>query len=138
MMSEQPIAAYGSWPSPVGTAALTADTVGLSEVLLDADTGLYWLESRPSEGGRTVLVHQLPDGQTVDVTPAPANVRSRVHEYGGGAAAVRGELVVYSEFADNRLYRLQVPATGAAPTVIETAPDVVTAPALSVALAVRA
>ena len=98
------IAPYGTWRSPVTPELVTGATVGLGEVRADGDD-VYWLESRASEGGRTVLV-RFANGQRHDVTPEPFNVRSRVHEYGGGAYAVADGLVVFSNFADNRLYRL--------------------------------
>lgn len=97
---------FGTWPSPITTASLTASEARLDEVAVDgADT--YWIEGRPWEGGRCVLVrYDGATGATVDVTPAPWNVRSRVHEYGGGPYAVRDGLVVFSDFADGRLRRL--------------------------------
>src|SRR5207244_9733153 len=67
---------------------------------------VYWLELRPSEGGRHVLVRATDDGRILDVTPSGTNVRTRVHEYGGGAFLVKGETVFFSNFEDQRLYRL--------------------------------
>jgi len=66
---------------------------------------VYWLEGRPNEGGRNVVVLRTPDGRTEDVTPQPLNARTRVHEYGGGNFAVDGGEVYFSNFADQRLYR---------------------------------
>ena len=66
---------------------IVADTVGLASPGVDGED-LYWLEQRPQEGGRSVLVRRTQDGQTADLTPAPFNVRTRVHEYGGGAYIV--------------------------------------------------
>jgi dipeptidyl aminopeptidase/acylaminoacyl peptidase len=67
---------------------------------------VFWLEGRPAEAGRRVLVRAAADGSTSDLTPPPFNVRSRVHEYGGGSYVVAGGVVVFSNFADGRLYRL--------------------------------
>ncbi|MDQ3094697.1 MAG: S9 family peptidase, partial [Actinomycetota bacterium] len=80
-MTDAPVltAPYGSWPSPITTELLTAGTVGLSETRIDGDD-VYWIEGRASEGGRAVLVRRTSDGHCVDLTPAPFNVRSRVHE----------------------------------------------------------
>jgi dipeptidyl aminopeptidase/acylaminoacyl peptidase len=78
--------------------------VGLSGVTVDGPD-VYWLESRPSEGGRSVLVRLTPDGSVCDVTPPPFNVRTRVHEYGGRCHTVEGGTVYFSDFADDRLYR---------------------------------
>ena len=72
----------------------------------------YWLEGRALEGGRNVLMRGDAEGVVSEVTPPGSNVRSRVHEYGGGAYVVRDRHVVFSEFADSRLYRL-APAGGA-------------------------
>ena len=66
---------------------------------------MYWAETRPLEGGRTVLARRRADGPAEDVTPAGHNGRTRVHEYGGGAYAVHGGLVYFAEFTDQRLYR---------------------------------
>jgi dipeptidyl aminopeptidase/acylaminoacyl peptidase len=74
-------------------------------VALDGDD-IYWLEGRPAEGGRNVLVRRTPDGAIADVTPPPFNVRTRVHEYGGGAYLVDRGVVWFSNFADQRVYRL--------------------------------
>ena len=75
---------------------------------LDGDD-VYWLEGRPSEGGRNVLVRRRADGVIEDVTPMPFNVRTRVHEYGGGAYLVDCGTVWVSNFAVQRVY--QVDAT---------------------------
>ncbi len=84
---------------------VAAQGVRCGAVSLDGDD-IYWLEGRPAEGGRSVLVRRTPDGRISDVTPAPFNVRTRVHEYGGGAYVISRGLVYFSNFADQRLYRL--------------------------------
>jgi len=107
-------APYGSWTSPLSIEALVSGVVGLREPLLDGGH-LYWLEARPTEGGRQVVVRRAPDGSTRDVSPAGVNVRSRVHEYGGGAHAVSGGTLVYSNWADGRLYAMVPGDAGPAP-----------------------
>jgi dipeptidyl aminopeptidase/acylaminoacyl peptidase len=79
----------------------------LSEVWLD-DGYVYWLEGRPQEQGRNVVVRAGADGEPTDVTPPPYNARARVHEYGGGSWTVHNGTVYFSNFADGRLYR-QIP-----------------------------
>jgi dipeptidyl aminopeptidase/acylaminoacyl peptidase len=79
----------------------------LGSVALDGDD-LYWIEGRPEDGGRNVLVKRSADGRIADVTPAGTNVRTRVHEYGGAAYTVSRGIVYYTEFADQRLYRLEL------------------------------
>lgn len=95
---------YGAWVSPITTELLTADTVNLSSVCIDGED-VYWLEGRPSEGGRNVLV-RCASGQAVDITPLPYNVRTRVHEYGGGAYLAQEGMVWFVNFEDQRIYRI--------------------------------
>ena len=101
----------GTWKSPISARAVAAGAVRLRHVAIDGDD-VYWVEARPEEGGRRVLVRWTPGGRTRDVTPAGTNVRTRVHEYGGASYAVSNGSVYYSEFADQRLYRL---TSGASP-----------------------
>ncbi len=97
-------APYGSWKSPITSALIVSETVDLQEAFCDgADT--YWIEGRPNEGGRSVLVKQDQNGRTTDVTPDPFNVRTRVHEYGGGAYTVVDGVAYCSNFSDNLVYR---------------------------------
>jgi len=99
------VSPYGEWKSPITTKMLVAGSVRLGGIALDGECA-YWLEGRPSEGGRNVLVCRDTDGAVRDVTPAPFNVRTRAHEYGGGAFLVRGGRVWFVNFADQRLYQL--------------------------------
>ena len=92
---------FGSWPSPISVDLAVGSSRGLSEPRPDGDD-LYVLESRPDEAGRVALLRRTPDGTFSDMAPE-LNVRTRVHEYGGGAYAVAAGVVVFSEFADNRL-----------------------------------
>ena len=103
-MSEPQIAPYGSWKSPVTSDLIVSETTALGQIALDGDD-VYWVEMRPTEGGRNVIVRRTPDGRIADVTPAPFNVRTRVHEYGGGAFAVADGVVYFCNFDDQRLYR---------------------------------
>lgn len=107
---------YGSWPSPITTAMVASAGVGLREPGTNG-ADVFWVESRPADGGRCVLVRAGVNGDApADLTPAPFNVRSRVHEYGGGAWAAAGDIVVFSHYADNRLYRTDL--AGAPPVPI--------------------
>ena len=118
MIDEPTIAPYGSWRSPISVDHVVGHTILLGEPWLDGDD-LYWLEGRPSEGGRRVLVRREPDGTSTELTPAPTNVRTRVHEYGGGSYTVAGGIATYSEFSDGRLYRIDPGASGAIPITPE-------------------
>jgi ABC-type molybdenum transport system ATPase subunit/photorepair protein PhrA len=97
----------GSWPSPITAASVAAGSLRLSAVSVDGDD-VYWLEGRPTEGGRQVLVRRSAEGAVGDVTPAPFNVRTRVHEYGGGAYLADSGAVWFSNFSDGRVYRVAV------------------------------
>jgi dipeptidyl aminopeptidase/acylaminoacyl peptidase len=103
-MSTTKAAPYGSWKSPVTSDLIVTASVGLGQVALDGED-VYWLEMRPSEGGRSCLVRRAPDGAIADVTPPGFNARTRVHEYGGGDYVVHRGTVFFSNFADQRLYR---------------------------------
>ena len=96
---------YGTWPSPISAAVVAAQGVRLGAVAVDGDD-IYWIEGRPQEGGRNVLVRRRPDGSTADVTLPEFNVRSRVHEYGGGAYVVSEGVVYFSNFIDQRVYKV--------------------------------
>ncbi len=98
------IAPYGSWKSPITSQSIVAEAVGFGGIVLDGGL-IYWLESRPAEGGRRALVRRGPHGDTEDMTPRPFNVRTRVHEYGGGDFAVHGGVIYFTNFEDQRLYR---------------------------------
>jgi dipeptidyl aminopeptidase/acylaminoacyl peptidase len=114
-------APYGSWRSPIAARSLVADGVRLSEPWLMPGGSTLWLENRASEDGRGVVVHRAPDGTRADVTPTGFNVRTRVHEYGGGAWLPVGDAVVFSRFDDQRLYRV---GPGGAPEPITPEPPV--------------
>ena len=98
------IAPYGSWRSPITADAIVAESIGISSVAIDGDA-ILWTESRPSEGGRYVIVRLEPDGVPTDVNPAPFNARTRVHEYGGAAWIADAGTVWFSNFDDQRIYR---------------------------------
>ncbi|MEG4278448.1 S9 family peptidase [Microcoleus sp. MON1_C1] len=97
------VSPYGSWKSPISSDLIVSGTVGLGQIAIDGDD-IYWVEGRPSEAGRSVLVRRTPDGTISDVTPPPFNVRTRVNEYGGASFAVAGGVVYFSHFADQRIY----------------------------------
>ena len=108
---------YGTWTSPITPDAIVAETIRLASVTLDAGR-VGWLEGRPGEGGRNVLVRANATGGYDDVTPPPFNVRTRVHEYGGGAYAVSGDRVWFSNFEDGRVY-VQTGTAAPAPLTAE-------------------
>ncbi len=105
MADNTPVQApYGTWKSPITAGLIAGTTVSLSSLAIEGDT-FYWLEGRPAEGGRTVVMRQSGGGEAEDVTPRGFNVRSRVHEYGGGAALVADGEVFFVNFEDQQIYR---------------------------------
>jgi dipeptidyl aminopeptidase/acylaminoacyl peptidase len=104
-VADRETAPFGSWRSPITADAVARAGVRLSEPQLGPDGSAWWLEGRPAEGGRTVLVRRTPGGEPADVTPQGFYVRTRVHEYGGGAWLLHGETVFFSNFEDQRVYR---------------------------------
>ena len=103
------VAPFGSWDSPFKLERLTEKVVFLTEARA-LDGVRYWIEGRPEEGGRQVFVRREPDGSITRLTPEGFNVRSRVHEYGGAATVVSGDLIVVSDFVSGRLHRVVRPA----------------------------
>lgn len=108
-MAEPEVTPYGAWSSPISAARLVEGAVGISEVRADPGDGryLWWAESYPDQGGRTAVIrHTIADGTTEEFTPPDANVRTLVHEYGGGGWWPHGGTLFYVEFVDQRLRRL--------------------------------
>ena len=101
------LAAYGFWKSPLTSDLAAAESVRLGEPAFD-NGDIYWLEGRPAEKGRSVLVRRGYDGSCADVSPPPFNVRTRVHEYGGGAYAADCGIVFFSNFSDQRIYTVDL------------------------------
>ncbi len=95
---------YGSWTSPVTAASLAEGAIGVAEPRV-ADGRLYWLETRPAEGGRLVAMTRDPGGEARQLTPEGFNARTRVHEYGGGSYVVAPDGLWFSNFRDQKLYR---------------------------------
>jgi len=112
------IAPYGSWVSPITTSLLVEDVVRLGWALVEGDN-LYWMEGRPAEGGRQVLVHRDGSGHTKDLFGPDFSSRTLVHEYGGMNYAVHGGTVYFSNMADQRIYRI---LPGGAPEAISPEP----------------
>jgi dipeptidyl aminopeptidase/acylaminoacyl peptidase len=110
------IAPFGAWPSTISAARVAAGSTPLSALLLGGTDGsdIFWLAGRAAEAGRNTLL-RYHGATTEELTAAPLNVRSRVHEYGGGAYVVEGEMVYFTHFKDNCVYSV---LPGAAPVAI--------------------
>jgi dipeptidyl aminopeptidase/acylaminoacyl peptidase len=96
----------GGWPTPITSELVVRAAARLGEVVVDGGD-VYWSESRPAEGGRSVIVRRAADGTVTDLLPQPWNARTRVHEYGGGAWTVSDGVLWFTQFGDQRLYRLE-------------------------------
>jgi len=94
------VAAYGSWKSPITSNLIARQSIKLPEVRLEGDD-IYWLEDRPQENGRCVVV-RAPDSS---INSEPYSARTEVHTYGGGAWIVDNGILYFSNFSDGRLYR---------------------------------
>ena len=105
MSRTDPTAApFGTWVSPITPDLVATAMVDLLDVQIDGGD-VYWIEGRPQEAGRHVLVCHQDDGSNVDVPPASYSARTRVHEYGGAASVVADGTSYFSNFSDQRLYR---------------------------------
>ncbi len=114
---------HGSWPTPITSELVVRAAARIGEVVVDG-ADVWWSESRPAEGGRSVVVRREPDGRVTDVLPAPWNARTRVHEYGGGAWTVADGTLWFTEFSDQRLYRLDPGSRAPVPaSPVPTAPS---------------
>ncbi|WP_051343407.1 S9 family peptidase [Pseudonocardia spinosispora] len=101
---------YGSWSTPISSELLVSAAVTLSGLHSDGPDTL-WAEGRPAEGGRTQLVRRTPDGATTDLLPDGFNARTGVHEYGGAAWWTREGVIWFTNWTDQRLYRLSPDGT---------------------------
>jgi hypothetical protein len=108
-----PVAPFGTWDSPLQVADVAAQRVSRYALASDGEA-LWWLEGRPEEAGRVVLVRAAPGDQPVAVSPPGTSIRSRVHEYGGGAWCLLGPGQGGRSFAyvEERSQRVQVLGAG--------------------------
>ncbi|KAF7817523.1 dipeptidyl-peptidase 5 [Senna tora] len=108
---QEPITApYGSWKSPLTADVVSGSSKRLGGTAVDAHGRLIWLESRPTESGRAVLVREpeKPGDEPLDITPKEFGVRTLAQEYGGGAFCVSGDIVIFANYKDQRLYKQSI------------------------------
>ncbi|MGW8247657.1 MAG: prolyl oligopeptidase family serine peptidase [Acidiferrobacterales bacterium] len=105
-MNNKKPATGGSWASPLTTDRIVSSSVSLAEPKIEGED-VYWLESRPLEGGRQAIVRYAYDSDNEDVVPPPFNVRNRVHEYGGGAYDIYNGKVFFCNYADGGIYLVE-------------------------------
>ncbi len=107
-----PTLPYGEWPSPLTAAVIAESVSSVGEIIADGPR-LWWSEHHPSQG-RTLIMCLDEQGVVFEATPPQANVRTRVHEYGGAAWWVSGGVCVYSDDSDGQLRRLDLGASAGA------------------------
>ncbi|KAF5740709.1 hypothetical protein HS088_TW11G00786 [Tripterygium wilfordii] len=110
-------APYGSWKSPITADVVSGASKRLGGTSVDGHGRLIWLESRPNESGRSVLVREgeKPGDEPVDVIPKDFAVRTLAQEYGGGAFQISGDTLILSNYKDQRLYRQSVDSPDSSP-----------------------
>lgn len=96
-------APFGSWESPITAEEIVKGSVRLGQIVVDGED-IYWSESRPTEGGRTTIIRRTPNGETAEVLPSGYSVRTRIHEYGGGAFWVDSAVIWFCNDSDQRVY----------------------------------
>ncbi|MCL2736834.1 MAG: prolyl oligopeptidase family serine peptidase [Propionibacteriaceae bacterium] len=100
---------YGQWPSPIGVADVARGRRRLGDGFINHDH-VYWLQSDPTDKGRTTLVTVDASGRLVDLTPN-RDVRTTIHEYGGSAAAMRHSQVCFYDRSSKRVWIRQADGT---------------------------
>src|SRR4029453_17111648 len=99
---------YGLWPSPIDGEQVARQATAYDAVHTSGEA-VHWLETRPSQDGRAVVVCGTADAGAADAVPAGFDVGSRVHEYGGGAYLPAGRTLFACDQSDQRLYRISGP-----------------------------
>jgi dipeptidyl aminopeptidase/acylaminoacyl peptidase len=97
---------FGSWPSPITAESLVEGSRSLHTLYHD-NGYLYWVEGRPQEGGRNTIMRWRAGSDPEEILPAPWNARTRIQEYGGRSILVAQGNIWFSNFSDQRLYRLE-------------------------------
>jgi dipeptidyl aminopeptidase/acylaminoacyl peptidase len=98
-------AAYGTWSSPITAASIFEASDNVSYLMV-ANNQLYFVESKASANGKNILFKLNQTNTAVQLTSNEVSVRSRVHEYGGRPYLVDGDDIYYSQFTDQKLYRI--------------------------------
>lgn len=105
---------YGAWKSPITAGMVASAGARFGDVQIDGED-LYWIESRPDQGGRNTIMRYIPGSGVAEILPQPWNARSTAHEYGGGAMLAHGGIIYFSHFGDQQIYRF---APGKSPEAV--------------------
>ena len=103
-MNSPQVASFGSWKSPITSDLIVSRTIGIGSILVNHDN-IFWLEKRPQEQGRNLIAGIFNQREFKNLTPSPLSVRSKIHEYGGGAYTVEKNTIYFSNFQDGRIYQ---------------------------------
>ena len=103
---------FGTWPSDISAEMITRAAPGLNHLHSSADK-LFWVESRPWEAGRNVIMRRDSNGSITDLLPAPFSHYSRVHEYGGMAYALNDDHLYFVNATDQNIYKYCLDDTSA-------------------------
>ncbi len=110
-MTTKQVLPYGSWPSTITSEALTQGLSQLNEPKL-VNGACYWLESSPENKGRTAIMCKDAQGDIYTITPSSINVRTRIHEYGGGSYLIHNGYAYFTNDSDQRIYRCAIASSG--------------------------
>ncbi|KAF9490943.1 hypothetical protein BDN71DRAFT_1510850 [Pleurotus eryngii] len=109
-------APYGTWESPISAACVARLSNSIAELLVDPITNkLYHVELRPGDEGKNALVETE---RARDLVSGEWDVRTGVHDYGGGAAIIHGGIADFSNYSDGRVYSIDVKSEGATPEAV--------------------
>jgi dipeptidyl aminopeptidase/acylaminoacyl peptidase len=103
-MNPPKVASFGSWKSPITSDLIVAQTIAIGSIAINHDN-VFWLEKRPQEQGRSVIAGLVNQKEAKNLTPSPLSVRSKIHEYGGGAYTVEQNIIYFSNYKDGRIYQ---------------------------------
>jgi len=98
------IAPYGTWRSWIRETMACRQGAVYQDLVVDQQD-IYWVEMRPWQQGRCVLVKKSFNGAPLEVLPPHFSVRTRVHEYGGNAFTVCNQTVFFIHDLTQALYR---------------------------------
>ncbi|BAZ43325.1 peptidase S9 prolyl oligopeptidase [Chondrocystis sp. NIES-4102] len=98
------VAGFGCWKSPITSDLIVSKTIGIESLIVN-NNNIYWVEKRSQDKGRNVLVGKIDLGKHKDLTPSPFSVRSKIHEYGGGAYTIDQDTIYFSNYTDGRIYQ---------------------------------
>lgn len=104
MSIEKKLVSSSSKPFLLEARDVFSGVVGYSQLKVMGDD-LYYLESRPEEAGRRVLMKRMNDGSVRQLTKEGFSLRTRVHEYGGGAYCISKKAVYFVNDFDGQIYR---------------------------------